>query len=402
MFLRLASKSLWHRKGAVLLTILAMTVSIYVLLAVEHIRHQTKANFNSSVSGTDLIVGARTSQLNLLLYSVFRIGSPTNNINWQSYQRISAHPRVAWSIPISLGDSHQGYRVMGTTADYFQHFSYGKKRPLNFAEGQAFEKVLDVVLGAAVAKKLGYQLGDKIVLAHGLGNTSFSLHDDKPFTVVGILKATGTPVDQTLHISLQGMEAIHSNWQQQHGNSAALQPKAITAFMLGLSSRLATFTVQRDINNYRQEPLTAILPGVALAELWQMMASLENTLRLISLLILLAALLGLSSMMLASTQQRKQEIYLLRIIGAPPLFLFLLIELEALLICLLSIIFASALLLLSLLIAGENLSASFGMHITPHFISGNTLLSLALVIAATLLTAAIPSAWAYWRSSRSV
>ena len=133
-----------------------------------------------------------------------------------------------------------------------------------------------------------------------------------------------------------------------------------------------------------------------------MMASLENTLRLISLLILLAALLGLSSMMLASTQQRKQEIYLLRIIGAPPLFLFLLIELEALLICLLSIIFASALLLLSLLIAGENLGASFGMHITPHFISGNTLLSLALVIAATLLTAAIPSAWAYWRSSRSV
>ena len=128
-------------------------------MGVEHIRSQSKQSFNSTVSGVDLIVGARTGSLNLLLYSVFRLGSPTNNIDWETYQQISYNAKVAWSIPISLGDSHKGFRVMGTTTDYFKYFSYGKKRQLEFSRGKPFEHVFDVVLGAQVAKKLGYQLG---------------------------------------------------------------------------------------------------------------------------------------------------------------------------------------------------------------------------------------------------
>jgi putative ABC transport system permease protein len=181
MFFRLASKSLLNRKGSVLLTILAMSVSIFVLLGVEHIRTQTKESFNSTVSGVDLIVGARTGSLNLLLYSVFRIGSPTNNIDWETYQTIAKNSKVAWAIPISLGDSHKGYRVMGTSTDYFEYFSYGNRRQLDFAKGKPFSDLFDIVLGSEVANKLDYSLGDKIVLAHGLGKTSFSLHDDRPF-----------------------------------------------------------------------------------------------------------------------------------------------------------------------------------------------------------------------------
>jgi len=335
MFFRLAVKSLLNRKGSIMLTIMAMAVSIFVLLGVEHIRGQSKQSFNSTVSGADLIVGARTGSMNLLLYSVFRMGSPTNNIDWQTYQNISANPKVAWAIPISLGDSHKGFRVMGTTTDYFTYFSYGKKRQLSFSKGKPFEQVFDVVLGAQVAKKLNYTLGANIILAHGLGKTSFSMHDQSPLKVVGILAPTGTPVDQTVHVSLQGIEAVHIDWQQIANMSGGavsqkqiqaleleLEPKSITAFMLGLTSRMNTFRVQRDINNYSNEPLTAILPGVALAELWQMMGLLENTLRLISGLILVAALLGLSAMMLASIRERKYEIHLLRVIGAPPWFLF--------------------------------------------------------------------------------
>ncbi len=152
MFMRLATKSLFNRKGSVLLTIMAMSVSIFVLLGVEHIRGQSKQSFNNTVSGVDLIVGARTGSLNLLLYSVFRIGSPTNNIAWDTYQSISNNAKVAWAIPISLGDSHQGYRVMGTTTDYFSHFSYGNQRQLSFSQGKPFEEIFDVVLGAQVAK----------------------------------------------------------------------------------------------------------------------------------------------------------------------------------------------------------------------------------------------------------
>ncbi len=413
MFFRLASKSLLNRRGSVLLTVLAMSVSIFVLLGVEHIRGQTKASFNSTVSGVDLIVGARTGSLNLLLYSVFRIGSPTNNIDWDTYKQIESNEKVAWAIPISLGDSHKGYRVMGTTTGYFKHFSYGEKRQLIFESGNEFNDVFDVVLGAEVANKLGYSPGDKIVLAHGLGQTSFSLHDDRPFKVVGILAPTGTPVDQTLHVSLEGIEAIHVDWQQgvkmpgsqvtiNQLRSQALEPKEITAFMLGLTSRMATFRVQRDINNYRKEPLTAILPGVALSELWQMMALLENTLRLISGLILIASLLGLSAMMLASIREREHEIHLLRVVGAPPMFLFLLVELEALMICLVSLAVGCASLYVSLWFAADLLAASFGLHIGVNFLTDSSAKLLLIIIASTIVAAAIPSLSIYKNAKNSV
>ncbi len=410
MFIRLASKSLLNRKGSVLLTIMAMSVSIFVLLGVEHIRSQSKQSFNSTVSGVDLIVGARTGSLNLLLYSVFRLGSPTNNIDWETYQHISDNSKIAWSIPIALGDSHKGFRVMGTTTDYFKYFSYGKKRQLSFSQGKPFENVFDVVLGAQVAQKLGYQLGDKIVLAHGLGKTSFSLHSNSPFQVTGILSATGTPIDQTVHVSLQGIEAVHTDLQKDietHGSAltakhlSELNPKSITAFMLGLTSRMATFGVQRDINNYRKDPLSAILPGVALAELWQMIGLLENTLRLISGLILISALLGLSAMMLASIKEREREIHLLRVIGAPAFFLFLLIQLEALLISFVSMLIGTTSLYLSVFIARDLLSTNFGLHIGLNILSYNNILFLLLVVSATLVVSTIPSFTAYKSANRS-
>ncbi|MDG1484954.1 MAG: ABC transporter permease [Porticoccaceae bacterium] len=410
MFIRLASKSLLNRKGSVLLTIMAMSVSIFVLLGVEHIRSQSKQSFNSTVSGVDLIVGARTGSLNLLLYSVFRLGSPTNNIDWETYQHISDNSKIAWSIPIALGDSHKGFRVMGTTTDYFKYFSYGKKRQLSFSQGKPFENVFDVVLGAQVAQKLGYQLGDKIVLAHGLGKTSFSLHSNSPFQVTGILSATGTPIDQTVHVSLQGIEAVHTDLQKDiktHGSAltakhlSELNPKSITAFMLGLTSRMATFGVQRDINNYRKDPLSAILPGVALAELWQMIGLLENTLRLISGLILISALLGLSAMMLASIKEREREIHLLRVVGAPAFFLFLLIQLEALLISFVSMLIGTTSLYLSVFMARDLLSTNFGLHIGLNILSYNNILFLLLVVSATLVVSTIPSFTAYKSANRS-
>ena len=405
MFAKLALKSLMDRKGSVMLSLMAMTLSIFVLLGVEHIRHQAKQSFSNTVSGVDLIVGARTGSLNLLLYSVFRIGSPTNNIRWDTYQAIASNNKVKWTIPISLGDSHKGYRVLGTTPEYFQHFSYGRQHRLAFSDGRAFDQVFDVVLGAGVAKNLGYQVGDELTLAHGIAATSFSNHDDRPFTVVGILAPTGTPVDQTLHVSLQGIEAIHINWQQgvrTSGNTAqvaldqaALQPKTITAFMLGLESKMAVFQVQRSINQYSQEPLLAILPGVALSELWQMMSLLENTLMLVSALVFAAACLGVSAMLLSSIRERGREIQLLRVIGAPPHFLFLLIELEALLITLLSCALGTALLGACLGLLRDYLVSSFGLHIALNLFTENSLYLIAALISASVIVAVIPALSGY-------
>lgn len=415
MFLRLAYKSLLNRKASVLLTIFAMTVSIVVMLGVEHTREQAKKSFDNSVSGVDLIVGARTGSLNLLLYSVFRLGNPTDNFSWRSYQNIASDNAVSWAFPIALGDSHRGYRVLGTTNDYFTHFSYGNRQSLTFNKGQAFERIFEVVLGAKVAASLNYQIGDEITLSHGVGATSFTHHDHTAFKIVGILSPTGTPIDQTVHISVEGLEAIHlspaklnaikgkladvslSNSEifQQYGVS----PSAITAMMLGLKSKVRVFSLQRKINTNKREPLMAILPGVALSELWQTMSVVESTLAVISVLVVISALLGLSAMLLSSMRERTQELRLMRIIGASPLFIYWLIELEALLITFVSAI--SAILIISggLWLLKPWLLNEYGLTIDANLLSISNIEVIGIVFVFALI-AAIPSAALAYKQSR--
>lgn len=405
MLMKLAIKSLLDRKGSVVLALMAMSASVFVLLGVENLRQQTKSSFANTVSGVDLIVGARTGGLNLLLYSVFRVGAPTNNIHWQSYATLAKHHKVEWSVPISLGDSHKGYRVLGTTRDYFQYFKYGKQHPLEFGQGRAFGAVFEVVLGAQVAAQLGYQLGDQLLLSHGMASTSFSQHDQHPFTLVGILKATGTPVDQTLLVSLQGLEAVHANWRHHPNMSqtaltdARLQPQSITAFMLGLKSKMSIFQVQRAINEYAQEPLSAIIPGVVLSELWQMMGLLENTLWLVSGLVFIAACLGMSAMLFSTIRERNREIQLLRAIGAPAYFLFLLIQLEALLMTLLSCLIGAGSLFLCLLLFQDDLVARVGVTIEASLLTDNSLTLGVALILASIVVALIPSYQSYRKAS---
>ncbi|MBK6957965.1 MAG: ABC transporter permease [Nitrosomonas sp.] len=406
MFAKVAWHSLQNRRYTAILTIISVAISTFVLLGVEHIRHEAKESFSKTVSGVDLIVGARTSQVNLLLYSVFHIGNPTNNISWQSYRELADDPKVAWTIPISLGDSHQGYRVMGTTDDFFMRFRFGKNTALSFSEGEAFSQLFDVVLGAEVAKKLNYRVGDPILLAHGLGRISFSMHDDKPFRVKGILRPTGTPADQTLYISLQGMEAIHLDWRDgvkipgkkvsdSDIDALDLTPKSITAFMIGLQSKMAIFSVQRHINQYPKEPLLAILPGITLTELWQMMNSMENTLRLISILVLFSSLLGLSTMLLSSIRERQREIAVMRAIGASPLFVFLIIQIEALMITLVGIIVAIVVLAIGILLIQSTLAENYGIFINHFSINNQTLGIVGIIILSTFILGLIPSLSAY-------
>ena len=288
--LRLALASLNNRRFTALLTVLAIALSVCLLLAVERVRTEARSSFASTISGTDLIVGARSGSVNLLLYSVFRIGNATNNIRWSSFEWLASHPKVKWAIPISLGDSHRGYRVMGTDMSYFQHYRFGRGQSLQLAQGKPFADMFDVVLGAEVAAALHYTIGQELVLAHGVSEVSLTRHDDKPFKVSGILARTGTPVDRTLHISLPGMQALHVDWQNgipargagrvsaESARSMDLQPTAITAVLLGLNSKIATFALQRQINEYSGEPLQAILPGVALQELWSLMGTAEKAL----------------------------------------------------------------------------------------------------------------------------
>ncbi|WP_333608139.1 ABC transporter permease [Arsukibacterium sp.] len=409
MLIKLARLSLWNRRGTVLLTLLSLTISISLLLGIEHLRKEARNSFTNTVSGTDLIVGARSGQLNLLLYSVFRLGNATANVSYETYERIQRHPQIAWTIPLSLGDSHSGYRVLGTNDNYFKYYRYANQQALQFSQGEAFAGVYETVLGAEVAKRLNYQLGQQITLSHGIGAVSFTEHRDHPFTITGILAATGTPVDQTVHVSLEGIEAIHLGWQQgapQPGRQVSaeqalqmeLKPKAITAFMVGLNSRMATFTVQRQINEFRNEPLTAILPGVALAELWQMLSMVENLLLVITLLVLAAGLVGMTTTLLASMKERQREMAILRAAGAHPWYLLLLIQLEVVMLTLVAMLAAAALLVGSLYFLQDRLASSYGLFISINPFDLSTVYWAAAILMAAIVLAMIPAYSAYQRA----
>ena len=404
--LSLAWKSLLNRRGTALLTVLSIALSVALLVGVERLRTETRASFANTISGTDLIVGARTGPVQLLLYAVFRIGHATNNISWESYRDIADHPRVAWAIPISLGDSHRGYPVLGTTPAYFEHYRYGRGRALVVTEGAPFSDLYDAVLGAEVAKALGYGLGDSVVIAHGASDVAFARHDDHPFRVAGILAPTGTPVDRTVHVSLEGIEAIHVGWEggaplpgrvvdADAARTMDLAPKAITAALVGLTSRISTFQVQRFVNDYRAEPLMAILPGVALAELWGLIAVGERALLLVSGFVVVVGLFGLLTALLTSLGERRREMAILRSVGARPAHVFALILGEALALTLLGILVGLGLLYGALLVAQPLILSAMGIFVAVGTLSPHEMMLLVLVLAAGFLVGLIPGYRAY-------
>lgn len=409
--LRLALASLNNRRFTALLTVFAIALSVCLLLAVERIRTETRASFASTISGTDLIVGARSGSVNLLLYSVFRIGNATNNIRWDSYQQLAGHPQVKWAIPLSLGDSHRGYRVLGTSPAYFEHYRYGRQQPLQLAEGRAFaDDPFEVVLGAEVAQSLGYRLDAQIVLAHGVAKVSLVQHDDKPFRVVGILRRTGTPVDRTLHINLAGMEALHVDWRggvpargagrvsAEQARALDLQPQQITAVLLGLNSRIATFALQREINQYRGEPLLAVLPGVALQELWSLMGTAEQALFVVSLFVVLTGLIGMLTAILTSLNERRREMAILRSVGARPWHIAGLLVIEAFALALAGAALGVTLLYVSIAVAQAPLQQFYGLYLPFGWPSGYEWRLLGAILLAAVLMGAVP-AWRAYRQS---
>ncbi|MEG3691980.1 ABC transporter permease [Vibrio coralliirubri] len=404
----LALKSVLNRKATAILTILTVAVSVILLLGVERVRTEAKSSFANTISGTDLIVGGRSGQVNLLLYSVFRIGNATNNIDWKSYEEFSQHNAVKWAIPISLGDSHKGFRVMGTNHSYFENYRYGSKQPLTFQQGKEFNQLFDVVIGADVAKKLDYKIGDQIILAHGISDVAFSRHDNLPFKIVGILAPTGTPVDKTVHVSLEAIEAIHVGWESGANlghtpNAEALkqrdfQPKQITAMMVGLKSKIQTFALQREINNYRQEPLSAIMPGIALHELWGMMAVAEQALLIVSGFVVVAGLLGMLSSLLTSLQERRREMAILRAMGARPRHVFGLLISEASALTFLGITLGVAVLFALIAVVAPIVQQSYGINISISAITPHEWKLLLLVQVAGIIIGFIPASRAYRQS----
>ena len=401
---RLALGSLLARSTTVGMTILAIGLSVALFLGVEKVRTGAKASFADTISGTDLILGARSGSVQLLLYSVFRIGNATNNVTWASYRHMAERDEVDWIVPISLGDSHRQFRVMGTSKAFFLHYRYRRDRALEVQQGVVMSDLFDAVIGSDVASALGYAAGDPIIVAHGLA--SFAMHDDQPFRVAGILAKTGTPVDRTVIVSMEAIEAIHVDWSSgaripgrntpvDEIRQMDLTPNAITAALIGVKSPLQTFALQRAINEYPEEPLMAILPGVALQELWQIVGIAETALLGVSAMVVVTALIGMMATMFSSLNERRREMAIFRAMGARPSTILGLLLLEAVLMAAIGAALGLGLLYAGLVIAQPIVDQEFGLWLPIKAPDLLEIRVLAGVVAAGAIVSLVPAIRAY-------
>ena len=425
----IAARSAWNRRGTLALVVLSIALATALLLSLERLRSDIRSSFTLAVSGTDLIVGARTSPVQLMLFAVFRVGGASRNIRMDSVRAVAAHRAVAWVVPLSLGDSHRGYPVLGTTPDYFKHFAYGERQNLVLREGRAFSDSLDglyeAVLGAEAVQALGYRLGQRITLAHGLHHEEeheaddekgpdsnekkaglHSEHADKPFTVVGILARTGTPVDRTVHVGLKAIEAIHLDFAggaplpgvriaPEFARKFDLEPKNVTAALVGLKNRVAVFNVQRFVADFEPEPLLAVLPGVALDELWSLLGLGERALLLMSGLVALVSLASLVAVVLAGLNERRRELAVLRAVGAGPRHVLVLLAAEGALVTGLGAVLGAVGAALAVLLAGPWLQTQVGITLQHSAPSAAQWALFGAVVLAGMLASLVPGLRAY-------
>jgi putative ABC transport system permease protein len=411
VLLSLAYQSLRNRKLTSALTLGSIALSVALLIGVEQVRLGARESFANTISQTDLIVGARGGALQLLLYTVFRVGTATNNIAHESYERFRDHPAVAWTIPYALGDSHRGFRVVGTAEDFYQHYRYRRDRQIELAQGRVPTGVFDVALGSDVADTLNYRLGDRIVISHGIAHDRGLLeHGDKPFTVVGILKKTATPVDRSLYITLEGMEAMHLDWSEgappllgeaipaSQIAKEEIKIKQITAFLLRARSRIDTLRLQREVNTFEDEPLMAIIPGVTLSELWRTIGYAEDALRVVSLFVILVGLLGMLVSLYTALTERRREMAVLRAVGAGPLRIVGLLVLESACLSLGGAIGGVLLVYVLSFLSQPLVERHFGLFIPIQALTTTAYLYVLAIVVAGVLIGFVPAIRAYRNS----
>ena len=407
MLLKLTFNSLYARLLTVGMTVFAISLSLMLYMSVEKLRTSAYTSFTDTISQTDLIVGARTSSVQLLLYSVFRIGNATNNITWESYADVIDRKEVAWSVPISLGDSHKGFRVMGTNSEFFKRYKFRGGQSIELEQGKNLDDLYDVIIGAGVAEKLNYSVGTPLIVSHGL--QSFSDHDDQPFRVSGILAKTGTPVDNTVIVSLEAIEAIHVDWSTgakipgqitpvEEIRQMDLSPKNITAALIGVNSKLQIFQLQRWINEYPEESLSSILPGVALQELWRIVGVVENLLLGISVTVIFTTLIGMTAIIFSSLNERRREMAIWRAMGASPKVVIGLLMLEAFIISVMSIIVSTVMLFLTLYVLQPWIDNTYGILVNIETLAVKDIYIFMLFILSASLVSLIPAIRAYWFS----
>ena len=419
LWLKLALRSAWSRRYSLSLVLVSISVSVLVLLSVQQLRQDARQSFSNALTGVDLVVGPRGSASDLLLYSVFQIGQPTQNMAYADFEKIKSLATVSWALPIQLGDSFEGFPVLGTSIDFFKYYRT-MDGPLTWFQGQSFADpainpggIRQVVLGAEVAQSKKLALKDSIVLTHGYQSLDAE-HADHPFVVVGILQATGTPLDRTTLISLEGFEALHTGWDlglrpsafdspkstmNSESHVSVVLPNELTVAWVGLKSRTAVFKARKEIEDFASLqtsiPLMAVLPGVALDELWQVVRVVENALIVMGALVAVCALLGVVAVLLVGLAARRKELAIYRALGARPQSILMLIVWESFLIGVAGIALGIVMTQFSAFVFHDALLQNYGIKVHMGWPSLTAWGSIGLLLLGALLASLIPAIRAY-------
>ncbi|SDE62525.1 ABC transporter permease [Ruegeria marina] len=428
-------RSLWNRRFVAGLTVLAISLSVALILGVERLRDGARDSFANSASGIDLIVAPRGNSVQILMATVFGVGGTGTGMTWDSFEWLEDRPEVAWAVPIQMGDNHRGYPVIGTDASYFEHFRHSGGQPLSLAAGTFLsgDGADAAVVGAEVAARFDYAPGAVIVNAHGSGEVSFDLHDDAPFTISGVLAPTGTAVDRMVFVTLEGFDALHAEEDapaadpldpaamptddhddhddhgghdghddhEDHGEHEGTEakhshePDRINAVYVGLIDRTNVLGLQRAINERPSDALSAVLPAVALTELWGITGTAERAMRLMAWAVALAGMIGMVVMLSATLDTRRREFAILRSVGATPTRIFALIVAEAAILTAAGLILGLVLLTVATFVTDPILSARFGLRLGLNVFGAREMATLFVIFCAGLLASLIPAVRVY-------
>jgi putative ABC transport system permease protein len=413
-WLKMALASAASRKWILAISLISIGISSAVILSVAQIRADVRNSFASAINGVDLIVGSRDSPTELLMYTVFGLGQASRSMPFSTAQTIAELPGVAWVIPIQLGDFYNDSPVMGTESSFFKRVQVANQA-LTFASGREFTQENDVVIGSDVAKNSRLAIGEKIILSHGTNGPLAEKHTDSPFQVVGILKATGTPIDRKVIVSLEGFERMHIGWelglspktlQAQLGVPATSpdpsetpkkveKPSRVTALFVGLTSPARVFGIKRTVERMNGSSLMAVMPGVTLAKLWKMLAIGESALLFVGWLTAVSAMLSATAITMLSLQSRRRELAIWRSLGARPGALLSLVLAESVGIMLAGIVLGYALLQLLIFAGSSDLRALTGVGLHHSLPTEETWAMLMGLIVTAFAAGFIPAIQAY-------
>ena len=318
--LRLAWRYLWARPLGALLNLVLLALGLGSITFLLLVTHQLESAFERDLAGIDLVVGAKGSPLQLILSGVLHLDVPTGNVPLAAVQALQRNPLVAQVIPMSLGDSVGGFRLVGTSADYVAHYQV----PL--AQGQLWSAPMQAVLGADVAQRLGLGLGAQFAGSHGLSDGG-AAHSAHRYTVVGILAASGTVLDQLVLTDLASVWAVH---EAAHAGAADAHDddRDVTLALLRYRTPLAAMSLPRSINT--TTVMQAASPAVEITRMLHLLGLGTDVLRAFAAVLLLTAALSVFVALWSAVRERRGDLALLRMLGAPPRRIVALLLTEAL------------------------------------------------------------------------